>query len=305
MKANKTNVLFITASKGFSREGVIGDGYNVVFPYVEHNLLERILREFCFRIPFLPSRLWFNKEVHNYLANYIFVSDPLITVEYLKWVQKVFPNAQLNYSYGNMIGRAKHVLPSQIPLGWRVWTYDDNDARKYGLRLYHTNAYPKFYLKPLQTIEYDVLFVGADKGRGEYLLQLQGKMISMGLRTKFIIAPDGRLSKKKSYYHKPIPYREVVDLIVRSKAILNVAMEGQEGMTLRDLESMFFGVKLLTTNRNVVNFDLYCPENVYIVDGLNIDDLPHFLELKMVNVPEDVKECHSLDHFVKVLTEAD
>ena len=304
MKANKDNIIFISAGSGFFRDGATCEGYRVMKPYVERNIIDRVLREICFRLPFFPSDIWYNKRICKEKAEFVIVSDTLITVDFLKWIKRIFPHAQCNYTYGNMVGRARHILPDKIPAGWRIWTYDDHDARFFGLHLYHDNAYPKAFLKPQEPIEYDVLFVGADKGRGEYLLQLEKKMNLMGLKTKFIIAPDGRFSKKKSYYQKPIPYREVVDLIVKSKSILNVAMEGQEGMTMRDLESMFFGVKLLTTNKNVVNFDMYYPENVYIINGLNIDDLPAFLGRDMVIIPENLKKKHSIEHYIETITEA-
>ena len=302
MIANKDNVIIISAGSGFFREEAVNRGYCVLKPYVEHNLFERFLREICFRLPFLPSNIWYNKKICKEKAEIIIVTDTLVTVDFLKWVKRMFPNAQCNYTYGNMVGKARHILPNKIPAGWRVWTYDDHDSREYGMRLYHDNPYPKVFLKPKESIEYDVLFVGADKGRGEYLLQLEDKMKLMGLKTKFIIAPDGRFSKRKSYYQAPIPYCEVVDLIVKSRSILNIAMEGQEGMTMRDMESMFFGVKLLTTNKNVVNFDMYHPENVFIVDGLNINDLPAFLEKEMVEVPDIVKQRHTLEHFINTIT---
>ena len=303
MRANYNNVLFITAGKGYLREGALSEGYKVQAPYVEHNLFERVLREIFFKLPFLPSNIWYNKKVCKQDVEYVFVTDPLITVDYLKWLRLQFVNAQLNFTYGNMVGKAKHVMPCDIPEGWRVWTYDDYDARTYGLRLYHVNAYPKSFLKPKMPSEYDVLFVGKDKGRGEYLLQLEAKMNSMGLRTLFIIARDGKLSPSKKYYKRAIPYKDVVELIVRSKAVLNVAMDGQEGMTMRDLESMFFGVKLLTTNKNVVKMDFYHPENVFIVDGLNIDDLPQFLNTSMVEIPDKVKNKHTFESFIEFITE--
>lgn len=301
MEINKETIIQITPEKGFLFKGPQNEGYKMYNPYIERNVIERVLREICFRCPFLPHKIWYNKRLCKEEAKYVIVSDPLITVEYLKWIQNVFPNAQLNFLYGNMVGKAKHVYPSQIPEGWRIWTYDDFDSKKYGLRLFHENGYFKSYIKPLGKTEYDVIFVGKDKGRGEYLLQLEEKMKSMGLRTKFVIVADGRLTKRKSYYSNRIDYNEITKLIVKSRAILNIAMEDQQGITLRDLESLFFEVKLLTTNKNIVKTDIYSPDNVYIVDGLNIDNLPEFLDKKYVPMPQEVKERHSYDHFIEVI----
>lgn len=303
---NKDNVLFITAVKGFYHDGIASEGYKIFSPYKEHNIFDRIIREMCFRTPFLPSRQWYNKNIYNEHPDYVIVSDPLITVDYLNWLQKTFPNAQLNFTYGNMVGKARHIKPYEIPKGWRIWTYDDYDAKEYGLRLYRVNAFFRTFLRPRESAIYDVLFVGKDKGRGDYLLKLEERFKSMGLRTKFIIAADGRLNRRKKYYQKPIPYKEVVDLIVKSRSILNVAMEDQKGMTLRDLESLFFDVKLLTTNKNVVNMDFYNPKNVFILDGLNnIEDIPAFLSTDSVLVPDEIKKQHTLEHFVDYITECE
>lgn len=301
MSLNKSEILHITPAKGVFLDGPRNEGYSVCHPYVEHNLIERVLREICFRCLWLPHKMWFNKAVKKAKAKYIIVFDPLITTEYLKWLQCQFSHAQLNFVYGNMVGKANHILPHEIPQGWRVWTYDDYDSKKYGLRLFHENGYFKSYVRAKEDSIYDVVFVGCDKGRGEYLLELQKRMNSEGLRTKFVIVADGRLSKRKPYYHKALEYDEIVDLIVRSRAILNVAMPNQQGITMRDLESIFFNVKLITTNRNIVNTDIYNPQNVFILDGLNIEGLKAFMENETCPVPDEIKEKHSYDHFIEII----
>lgn len=126
-------------------------------------------------------------------------------------------------------------------------------------------------------------------------------MNSEGLKTKFVIVADGRLSKRKSYYQKALEYDEIVDLIVKSKSILNVAMPNQQGITMRDLESLFFEVKLVTTNKNIVNTDIYNPQNVFIIDDLNIEGLKAFLENETCPVPDEIKEKHSYDHFIEII----
>lgn len=96
-------------------------------------------------------------------------------------------------------------------------------------------------------------------------------------------------------------YDDITTLIAKSRSVLNIALDNQQGITMRDLESLFFEVKLLTTNKNIVNTDIYFPNNVYIVDGLNIDDLPNFLDEKYVPRPQEVKDRHSYDHFIEVI----
>lgn len=296
---NKDEIILITPERGFLYHGPKSEGYKIYAPFRDRNIFERILREICFRCPLLPRKIWYNKEFLGNQAKYIIVSDTLVTREYLEWLHKKFPSAQLNFTYGNMVGKSRHLLPDQIPSYYRIWTYDGYDSEKYRLRLVSSGAYYKSFVIPKQQTEYDVIYVGADKGRGEYILELERKMNSLGLKTKFVIVANGRLSKRKSYYKKFMPYDEIVNLISRSKSVLNVALENQKGITIRDMESMFFDVKLLTTNKNIVNTDIYHPNNVYVIDGLNIDNLQEFMALPHTPLSDDIKNRYTFDNYIE------
>lgn len=107
------------------------------------------------------------------------------------------------------------------------------------------------------------MYAGKDKGRSEEILSLQNEFEKLGLKTKFLIMPTTRVSKKKAFYSKPIPYEDVIKLVMESRAILNITLPDQQGATLRDYESIFNEVKLITTNKNIKFFDFYDSNNVF------------------------------------------
>lgn len=289
---NKKSLLIITARRGYPTEAFKKTGYRVCYPYKENNIIERIFREiwFCLR---LPQRIWFRKIDEN--VDNIIVQDPLITKQYLLWLQSIYPKAKIRFMYQNMVGRAKHIVPSEIPSGITIWTYDGYDSRKYGLNLLQSGGYYNYLIGEKREKIYDVFFVGADKGRGESLLKLQKQMERLGLRTKFIIAPDGRFSKNKKYYSKPISYTEVIDYVTKSKSILNITLPNQLGATMRDYESIFNETKLITTNRNVKNFDFYIKDNVFILGERDLSELPKFLTTPFVPIAREILTKHTLD----------
>lgn len=299
---NKDNTILIMASTGFLYEGCVAEGFKAFHPYIGTGYVARVLREICFRCVFLPKKLWYNKSILKEHPKYIVVWDPLITADFLVWLMKSFPSAQINHKYTNMIGRAKHLTPDKIPNGIRIWTYDGYDSKKYGINLYHCYIYFKTFIKPKQIPKYDVFFIGKDKGRGEYLLDLEKHMQSLGLVTKFIITADGKLSKKKDYYQKEIPYYQVVDYVTKSRAILNIVMENQKGVTLRDAESIFLNTKLITTNKHIVDVDFYNPNNVFILDEKNIGELPEFLSTDPAPVNSNLLRKHSIDGMLDDIT---
>ncbi len=289
---NKENVAIIMAGEGFQYAGFIGDGFKVFHPYKTRSLFMRILRELCFRLPLLPKTLWYKTDVLKEDLKYIVLIDVLITSHYIKWIQQHFPEAQINYVYDNMVGRARNLYPDQIPDGVRLWTYDDNDAQKYKIKLYKHHMYFPSYVKPKQQPEYDVFFIGRDKGRGEMLLELQHRFEAQGLRTKFVITKDGRFSSNKPYYRPEISYEEVREHLTKSKAVLNVILKGQTGITVRDLESVFFGIKLITTNPHIRDFDFYCPENMFILEEDNIDMVRDFLNKPTAKIGDEILDSH-------------
>lgn len=279
MKADKNNTAIIMAATGgYSFEGFLSEGYKVFSSYRgSNNLILRILREICFRVFFFPKSIWYNKDILDFKPQYIIIRDSIITKNYLLWLIKMLPNTQINFLYENMVGKANHLFPSQIPDKVRVWTYDEYDSSKYGIRLKKTSSYFPQYVKKSDHKIYDVLFVGKDKGRGEMLLQLEDYLKSKGLKTKFLITPDGRFSRKKKYYSKEVSYDQISKWVSESKSVINITMKNQKGMTVRDLECIFNKVKLITNNNNIINFDFYSPENVFILNDENWDELPQFI----------------------------
>ncbi len=300
---SRENTIFIMASTGYKRKSIEEEGMRVFSPYHGDKLLFRIFREACFRLPVLPKAIWYNKRI---LAeegiHFINIIDVNITEHYLAWVRKKCPETQINYLYNNMVGKARNITPERIPDNIRVWTYDDYDSRKYKIRLTKKYWIYEMMLRAKQRPEFDVFFVGSDKGRGERLLQLEKNLHDLGLKTKFIIVKDGRLSRKKAYYQKPIPYEQVLDYDSKSRAILNVTMKNQEGVTMRDMEAVAIGVKLITTNKNIVRKDLYNRNNVFILGRDKLENLPEFIKGEYIDILPGIKNDHTFESMMDEIT---
>lgn len=302
LKWNNVNTLFIMASKGYARKTIEEKGIRAVSPYFGDNGFLRILREICFRIFFLPKVQWYNKSFLDENYKFIIIIDVNITRHYLKWIIKKFPEAQINFLYDNMVGMARNISPKKIPDTIRVWTYDDYDARKYNIFLQKNYWVREMIFQQRKTPIYDVFFVGRDKGRRQKLLELEKELQEMGLKTKFIITKNGKLSREKSYYQKPISYEQVIEYDTQSRSILNIVMENQEGVTMRDMESIAIGVKLITTNRNIINKDCYNKNNIFILGMDDLRNLPDFLNKKFIDVWKDIKDRHTFDAMLDELT---
>lgn len=260
-------------------------------PYKDKTLATRVLREIWFRLR-LPEHVWYNKEILKHSPKTISVYDCLVTKRFLQWLLINNPNSKITFDYCNLVGRAKHIFPDQIPRGISATTYDRADSERYGMILRSGGEFPREHLRERKPIEYDVFYVGADKGRGDYLLELKESFEKMGLRVKMIITADGKLSKRKRYYSKPISYNQVLDYDSKSKAILNIILPGQVGATQRDYEALFLRTKLITNNKNARYFDFYRRENIFILGEDDITELPRFIDAPLAEVPDCVLDRH-------------
>lgn len=291
--------LIVSARGGYSIKGLKDLGYRVEPPYKKASLAKRVIREGWFKLG-LPEGVWYAD--FDGAPRDIIVHDPLITRNFLFGLQRRFPEARIHYLYWNLVGRARHLLPNDVPDFVTKWTYDKHDAEKYGLRLLDSLGYPTMYMRDRKVQDIDLLFVGSDKGRAGTILGLRDRLERDGFKVDFRIMPDGRFSRRRSFYSDPMDYEEIADLIAHSKAVLNVCLPGQTGATLRDYESAFNGIKLVTNNSNVVSFPFYKPENVLLLDAFSAADLRFFLDTPFTPIEGEVlKKCTLNAHIEQIV----
>ncbi len=283
--------IIITARRGYVTDGFKASGFKTFYPYKEKTIIGRIIREIWFRVG-LPEHHWYSKLFLNENPEIISIQDPLITRDFIKWLQGRFQKATIEFDYVNLVGMATHLKPSEIPIGVNISTYDKIDSEKYKIELRKGGEYFSSYIGKKKPIKYDVFFVGKDKRRGKYLLSLKKQIEELGLKTKFIITANGRFAIRKWYYSKEISYKKVIEYVNESKAILNLTMPGQVGATLRDYESIYNQVKLITNNSNIKTFDFYKEQNVFILGERDIKELPEFLQIPFVQIESSVLKKH-------------
>lgn len=174
-----------------------------------------------------------------------------------------------------------------------VWTFDEGDSKRCNIPWNPLIYFGTKTADENDAKEYDVAFVGADKGRYEQLMEIQSEMNKRGINTRFNITPtsDFPIYDKKKYC-KRLGYQENIDFILKSKAILDIMQSEQTGYTMRIPESMVNHIKLITNNLKISGYDFYTPNNIFIIGQDSYDTLPNF-----INTPWD----HSKDEWINNL----
>ena len=94
----------------------------------------------------------------------------------------------------------------------------------------------------------------------------------------------------------------MIDIYESSRCVLDSAQSGQLGLTIRVLEALGANKKLITTNSDIVNYDFYRPENIYVYKG-NIDLDNVFFKEGYKEVDKEIYEKYSLRNWLKEILE--
>lgn len=156
-----------------------------------------------------------------------------------------------------------------------------------------------FKLEEEIDIKYDVFFIGREKGRLDYLNELETVMNSMGITTYFHIVNGNKLLEQKHEYKPLISYDKVLRLIGESRVILDIVQVGQSGQTLRSMEALFFSKKMITNNKSIIDCDFYCKENIFVLDVDDITRLKEFINTPFKLIEKNIIDKYEFSEWIK------
>jgi hypothetical protein len=192
---------------------------------------------------------------------------------------------------------------SQYRNKWDIFSFSPDDCRKYHLK-YNKLFFliPENYRIPdFVEIKQDVFFVGADKGRFEQILAITHEFDKIGLSYK-IICPTKKGVNRKCFFTNPVSYEEVLIEDIHSRAILDINYNGYYGMTMRELEALFFKKKLITDNNRITERDFYHKDNIFVIDYTKPDiflSLKDFLKKPFSPIDEEITKTYYFDAWLQ------
>ena len=297
---NDTNYLILTYHKdAYFFPYLKADNITVCEPIRNKSAIMRLL----FRIPFLCLISYgFFKEL--YKADKVIVFDSA----YNKWLglylkhkkgKNIFlyfwnPVEKMYPSNGDMMVRNAKKLMS-------VFSFDHNDCKKYGVD-YRPMVYSSDVSKAIKTKtvpEYDIFFLGWKKDRSKLIEKLYNDVFKAKFKCLFILVGDEDkvIDNSIIYTTHRVPYSKYLEYVLNSKAILDIPQEGQEGLTIRNVEALFLRKKLITSNKQIVEYNLYDPDNYYVL-GLSNCGLNNFLQLDYKIIDDKIVDIYDFEKWV-------
>ncbi|MBY7962639.1 lipopolysaccharide biosynthesis protein [Vibrio fluvialis] len=248
--------------------------------------------------------------------DYLFLLIPeTIDESHVNRIKSLNPNIKVVIYMWDSIRNRPHAK-SLIDVADRFCTFDPKDSRENN----SISFVPLFYINDYildssneNNHHYNSCFVGTIHSDRFFLIKNIAKQLKAYDKPDFLFfyCPSYLLFvlKKifttelngvpfKSISFKPLSQAEIRSVIAMSKYVIDVEHPMQVGLTMRTIEMIGARRKLITTNVDVRNYDIFNTSNICFVDRRDPVVSSEFTSSKYNDLPDNVYEKYSIHNWV-------
>jgi hypothetical protein len=243
------------------------------------------------------------------------VAPETITADFIKKIK--FDNPKIKttlYLWDSM--KNKKNASNLIGYFDKVVTFDKADSlmdsRVSFLPLFYIDAYAKD-LNKSKDYSYLLAFIGtAHSGRFKLVTTIAD---SLGMKKTsnyfFYYSPSKLLFLLKKLFtdelnglsfndisFKSMTSEEIISVLADAKVVIDIEHPNQNGLTMRTIEMLGMQKKLITTNRAVMKYDFYNPNNILVVDRENPRVDVSFIHSEYSCIDDDILCKYSLSSWL-------
>jgi hypothetical protein len=220
----------------------------------------------------------------------LIINGQTVSSTILAELRRAFPTAKrVLYMWDSMQNRPHAV--AGLTYFDQCFTFDPQCAQRYGMRFRPLFFSPAFEGCLTESFNHHVSFVGTahtdryavvhavsqilePRFQCYWYLYLQAPWVYW---TYCAINPAFRDSSISEFRFSALDKNEVRNIFFGSQAILDIEHPLQTGLTMRTFETIGAQKKLITTNRQIAEYDFFS-DNICIIDRLKPDINPEFME---------------------------
>lgn len=258
----------------------------------------KILRQLKLPLTFFYER-W-KKDLSQY--NKIVVFDAAYSCHLAKYLNKHSRHSAKYLYYWNPI--TKNILElhkiNQLHNSFYIYSFDKNNCEEYGFK-YNSMVYSSCISLKENKQEIDVVFLGFAKDRLDKINNIYKDLVSNGIRSEFYVVNNVK-TKKEVQVHlikNKLSYDKYLYLMAKSKVLLDLTQENQRGFTIRILESIFLEKKLITDNKDIVNYDIYNSNNIFVLGLDNWKDIKSFINKPYQKLLQNFVNYYDFEYWIE------
>jgi hypothetical protein len=210
-----------------------------------------------------------------------FIRCEAFSRETLKRFKQYHPNARMVVFFWDSFVYNKN-SEKVYDLFDRAFSFEKDDAEKYGISFLPLFYYDSYSNLPVRKeYKYKSLFIGTlHSDRYRIVTNIQDWLNKKGfnnyawfyLSSKILlyqmILEDKQFKYKNRTVvkYKTLTLEEMQNLYSDSEIVIDVQSPKQIGLTMRTFETLGARRKLITTNKDIINYDFYNPNNILVID---------------------------------------
>ena len=154
-------------------------------------------------------------------------------------------------------------------------------------------------------IDCDICFLGTFDLRFSILLDILSKLKTQFLTANCVIYSNKNIDKLQKnnpdvfFISNPIGFNESTKVSKKARIILDVQHENQEGLSFRPFEAMGLRKKLITTNKNIIKYDFYNPNNIFVWEEDSVELPQSFLTTDYEDLDKKIMEKYYIKNWVE------
>ncbi|WP_300926343.1 hypothetical protein [uncultured Dubosiella sp.] len=236
------------------------------------------------------ENIWYGrwkKKIHDY--DLIIVFDRILSWKIINYLRSKNERCKIIAWYWNAVNTTIPIPDFKNDKNFEIWSFNEADCKKYNLKFNNQFYFSDLYNKALQDKDTKIAyFIGKDKGRYQTIKKIKDVLEDYGLICNiYIVKDETSVYDSELYINHLVDYNEILNSIDKSDLIIDIPQESQTGITLRILEGLFRGKKIITTNKSLDKDLLNLPQ-IFLWDN-NYDELKNFLN-KEIEVNLDIDE---------------
>lgn len=186
-----------------------------------------------------------------------------------------------------------------IPIFDKVYSYEIDDVDTYNLE-FITNYIYDFDHSKQQYFDNKVFNISSYDERFKTLKNIAAYLKQQHISYNIIVRKelvfnDDLITIVPEY----LPLNEVKKHILNSEILLDIQKDSQKGLSFRVFEALGYNKKLLTTNKDVVNYNFYNPNNILVIDADTIDIPASFFNTPYEKIDKDILFPYTLEGWIK------
>jgi hypothetical protein len=200
----------------------------------------------------------------------------------------------------------------------RRFTFDPQDAKGFNLDfrpLFFIDRYKK--INESRNPKYKVLFLGtahSDRYRiSNYIKKWSAQnnystFMYYYMQSRLVYFLKSNFDKSymgvKDFNYKDISFKslninEIINYYENSSIILDVNLPNQRGLTMRTFEAFGAGKKIITTNKEILKYSFYDPNNIFVIDREDIELSIDFFESNSNPIDEEMLYQMSISGWIE------